>query len=340
VEPPNRLAPDTARTTIIPGRGPRVGMAHQLLERGQIHAEIQHIARERATQVVRREGLDVRLAGAPPHDVVNRLGRHALLDDMAEGADPVEHGSGFVAAERDPLLQREGLLPEPTRPAIPDKRRRGSLIFPEEAARVVVSLNHWRHRVSGVESARGYLWLEGYDYLTIDPEAELQTAREQVWNDLRSVAPSLPLAPDTPHDKEQREHILDELDTNVTARAATSLHLSETLFATLPVIFSLYNADEWQDIERVDSENLLLKSLWGLVNALSGPVLRADDEEIVTSADGPVYTMLADFGIPKWESYAVDWRFVRSAWQFICLASDIPEHLHNDRVRLFALFLR
>jgi hypothetical protein len=243
--------------------------------------------------------------------------------------------------------QRDGLLPEPTRPPIPGKRGRGPLVFPELAARAVLSLNRWRHRVSGVESARGYLWLEGFDYLAIEPEAELQRAHAQIWDELRSLLPSLPPAPDTAIDGKRREDILDELDTNVTAPAAAHFGLSEAVFATLPGILGLYNPNELEDLDKnlvINSYDTtvqpLFTSMIEFIKAQFGPILRPDDEATVRNADGPVYDTLANLGIAKWLSTSIDLVFVRAVWQFICLATDIPDSFLDDRIRLFTLFLR
>jgi hypothetical protein len=68
---------------------------------------------------------------------------------------------------------RDGLLPPATRPSVAGKPGRGPHLFPDPAPAAVLWLAQWRRRIGTPAIARGWLWLEGYDYSGYDPPTQL-----------------------------------------------------------------------------------------------------------------------------------------------------------------------
>jgi hypothetical protein len=91
--------------------------------------------------------------------------------------------------------------------------------FPEPAPAAVVTLAMERRFMKSAEDAKMWLWLEGFDYLDVDPDERLQDWLVRGWKEeIRAKVPSVPdLARIGKIDYERRIQIGDELDRNVIA---------------------------------------------------------------------------------------------------------------------------
>ena len=135
---------------------------------------------------------------------------------------------------------RAGLLPARVTPPGPKKRGRPRLFFPEPAPDAVFRLARWRRWVSGDKNARSWLWLEGFDYLDLDPDEEFAAWLKREWSEYRKTSPSLPKSPEAPIDPERREKILDEFDANYVEPESDKLGVPPEWFATHPALLGLY----------------------------------------------------------------------------------------------------
>ncbi len=94
-------------------------------------------------------------------------GKTYTYQDLLEAAHAVDAGISLRTLRA--WDHEEGLLPEHISTAASAARRgRPQVQFPESAAGAVQALARWRRYVNDTETARVWLWLEGYDYLPVD----------------------------------------------------------------------------------------------------------------------------------------------------------------------------
>lgn len=112
---------------------------------------------------------------------------------------------------------RDGLLPAPTREKIPGQSKgRAPYRFPEPAPAAVVTLAMERRYMKSAEDAKLWLWLEGFDYLDVDPDERLQGWLMRGWEEIQAKNPSVPDLREVGQvDEDRRIQIGDELDRNV-----------------------------------------------------------------------------------------------------------------------------
>ncbi len=249
---------------------------------------------------------------------------------------------------------RAGLLPDTVQPPGPRKRGRPRLFFPEPAPRAVCSLARWRRLVNGDKNARGWLWLEGFDYIEIDPDEELAAWLEREWAEYRKTCPSLPASPKTPVNPERREAVLEELDANYTKPESEKHGVPAEWFAAHPALLGLFSKEEWEKLEELgdgdqDEENAPPKPLWaGVYEAgqlLFGKPPYSRDEML---AGPPTNTpgLLTIVSLPSLARGSTDWPCARAIWQFVCIATnvyDAPEFADQPEfqwARPLAGFLR
>ncbi len=227
---------------------------------------------------------------------------------------------------------RADLLPEPVSPPGPKKRGRPRLLFPEPTPRAVCSLARWRRRVNGDDNARVWLWLEGFDYIELNPDKELAIWLEREWAEYRKACPSLPESPETPIDPECRERILEELDENCTKPASEKHSVSAEWFATHPALLGLFSDAEWRGLERqgvkeppaeVEPSETLMAGIYEAGQYMFGE-LPYDRVEMLTGPAGSP-AVLATLGLPGLARGLIDWESVRAMWQFVCIVTNIYE---------------
>jgi hypothetical protein len=114
-----------------------------------------------------------------------------------------------------------GLLPEPVRVKMPGQGRgRAPYQYPEPAPAAVVWLGEHRKYIDGNDVAAFWMWLEGFDYIQIDPAAVVRARIEALWRVAQQEAmPSLPAIESVAgHGLTEDEiaALLDEMDRNVT----------------------------------------------------------------------------------------------------------------------------
>ncbi len=112
---------------------------------------------------------------------------------------------------------RDGLLPNCGRPKVPGQTGRGSWVFPETAVDIVRWLAKHRRSIDGPDRLKGWLWLEGYDHVSIDIE-QVQAATRIAWSAFQILVPGLPDKPTTPVNDQEETAVLDALDASLTQR--------------------------------------------------------------------------------------------------------------------------
>jgi hypothetical protein len=82
----------------------------------------------------------------------------------------------------------------------------------------VIWLGRWRRRVHGVDAAKVWLWLEGFDYVDIQA-SRLKNAVDAwlvaVWVAFQAIFPGLPELTQEAPDEEAQDEILNEVDRQV-----------------------------------------------------------------------------------------------------------------------------
>lgn len=248
---------------------------------------------------------------------------------------------------------RSGLLPAPVTPPGPKKRGRPRLLFPEPAPDAVCRLARWRRWVSGDRNARGWLWLEGFDYLELDPDKEFAAWLKREWAEYRNTVPSLPESSEAPIDSERREKILDEFDEKYVKPESDRLGVPAEWFATHSALLGLYSAQEWRGLERqgvreppdeVQPSEALLAGMYEGGQSLLGRLPYNKDEMLAGPAGDP--GLLSVMGLPGLVKEPIDWPVVRAMWQFVCIvtnvhdAPELAEQIQFPRWRPLAAWLR
>lgn len=248
---------------------------------------------------------------------------------------------------------RSGLLPDPVPPPGPKKRGRPRLFFAEPTPRVVCSLARWRRLVTGAENARGWLWLEGFEHLGLDPDAEFAAWLRREWAEYRKTFPSLPESPEAPIDHERRETILDEFDANYVKPESDKHGVPPEWFAAHPALLGLYSKEEWRGLEKqgapepsdeVKLSEALLAGMYEGGQSLFGRLPYNRDEMLTGPSGDPAF--LSVVGLPGFAREPNDWSVVRAMWQFVCIvtnvhdAPEVAEHIDFPRWRPLAAWLR
>jgi len=251
---------------------------------------------------------------------------------------------------------RAGLLPDPVQPPGPKRRGRPRLLFPEPTPNAVCGLARWRRFVNGNENARGWLWLEGYDHLDLDPDREFAAWLKQEWAAYRKTCPSLPESPETPIDAERRDQILEELDKNYTKPESEKHGVPVEWFAVHPALLGIvqweeYQGEEWQKLEELGFEEdddtspkPLLAGVYEAGEHIFGELPYSQDEMLAGPSGNPRW--LAAVGLPGLAREPIDWACVRAIWQFVCIVTNIyeipefAERLEFPGWRLLARLLR
>jgi hypothetical protein len=189
--------------------------------------------------------------------------------------------------------------------------------------------------VNGNENARGWLWLEGYDHLDLDPDIEFAAWLKREWAEYRKTCPSLPESPETPIDDERREQIFEEFDENYTKPESEKHGVPIEWFAVHPAILGIaqwteYQGEEWQKLEAQGFEDEsgtsskpLLAGVYEAGQHLFGALPYSKDELLAGPSGSPEW--LAFVGLPGLAREPIDWACVRAMWQFVCIVTNIYE---------------
>lgn len=219
----------------------------------------------------------------------------------------------------------DGLLPTPTREKIPGQGKgRAPYRFPEPAPAAVVTLARERRYMKSAEDAKLWLWLEGFDYLDVDPDERLQGWLRRGWKEeIRAKCPSVPDLPDVGKiDYDRRIQIGDELDRNVIS----------------PMTGDNAKLGEY------DAYSLLLNAMVGLGASEEDPV--PIDEAFAHSSPYTVRRALSSairrllpklspdefsaFSVPDAIGKPIPRQQVREAWDAFRIVTEIPhEHLEG-----------
>lgn len=140
-----------------------------------------------------------------------------LLDKQQLRAYAARHRVDVTNAQFDDW-KGQHLLPEST-PSDQKGRGRPRLLYPEIAGDALIWLGRYRKFIDGDDVARFWLWLEGFDYVQVDPGAVVLQRIQVLWQEMqREGMPSLPdIATVAEHGipENLRETLLDELEERV-----------------------------------------------------------------------------------------------------------------------------
>lgn len=261
-----------------------------------------------------------------------QMAEHSELYTAEDLAEIATHFGLELSTLQVGEWHRAGLLPSPVRPPGPKKRGRPRLYFPEPTPRAACSLARWRKRVSGDDNARAWLWLEGFDYIELDPDREMAAWIEREWSGYRKTCPSLPESPDTPIDPDRRERILEELDENYTGPESEKHGVPVEWLAMHPALLGLFSEKEWRGLERlgvgeppseVKPSEKLMAGLYESGKSLLGGLPYSKDEMLTDATGDP--GLFALLSLPGLARISIDWACVRAMWQFVCIVTNISE---------------
>lgn len=225
-----------------------------------------------------------------------------------------------------------GLLPAARRDGSAGQSRgRPSLLLPPLAVSAAWSLKHIRRYVDGTETALGWLWLEGFDYVPKQPD-ELLTGflglRQELWERMRSEVPALHGIGEEIPAGTRRGVILDQIDEAWT-RDILKSDAPEIARAKLGLMLSmlgLVTADDlamWEEIAARDNEaGAAYRGLFeqavrenGKFNSLPPiPAEMLDDRSLIAA--------LPLFSFAGQEYQEINWEVIRGLWQGLCRATD------------------
>lgn len=224
---------------------------------------------------------------------------------------------------------RQGLLPPPA-PQARGKPGRPRLRFADPTPDVAVWLGRYRRTVGSAERARLWLWLEGYDYVGVDPqqlERSLQMGVQTIWSALCTALPGLPPLDAGPPNDDQREVIRDLVDPFVSSPLIEAGRLTGVTEATAATRAVLGDADDTADDD-----------MFSYVRRM----LRADDHEghlpEITAVDLPqganvpmAQQLLDSLSLQRLAQRPIDVHRVRLLWrglgaviEMAGMQSDIP----------------
>src|SRR5215213_5945751 len=82
----------------------------------------------------------------------------------------------------------------------------------EESLRAAISLSQWYRFVRNPEAAKILLWLEGFDYVDVDPVKIIERLRNELYEDLKRKIPSLPPFEEIDAESPLMDRVLREID--------------------------------------------------------------------------------------------------------------------------------
>ncbi len=201
----------------------------------------------------------------------------------------------------------------------------------EESLGAAISLSRWYRVVRNPEAAKILLWLEGFDFVGVDPVRIAQRLRAELYEDLKVRIPSLPPFGEIDPDSPLMDRVLREIDANFTKRGQADFG------GLLPLLFGMIPNPEDFDLEHRYS------SLFG--NELEDPLPSALDMLMATQSEmlketpefrgymnsGAAITpaMMRDgwLAMVHGNLQEVDWGFLRTLWQAINLTADVASEL-------------
>jgi len=228
---------------------------------------------------------------------------------------------------------RQGLLPPPSRPGVPGRRGRGQKLHPDPAPDVVAWLGRWRRDIEGVDRVKIWLWLEGYDYLDIDPPLILRLWCIDQWADWQKRLPELPALADALVPEMQRDTLLDVFDERVTrpliAAGCTQDAVQISIWSALATL-GVLPPETWQILHERDADDVQR----GVVGQTTMGML---GQEAIDTFDIPaayraeaiaILPTMADLAplitLPHLAQAEVDWADIRSLWYRLGVITTTP----------------
>lgn len=232
-----------------------------------------------------------------------------------------------VTARQIGEWHRDMLLPRPT-PRIAG-RGRPRLDFPEPTPDVVEWLGRYRRSLGSRDDVVAWLWLEGYDYVGLDP-ATLQAAVEhwlrQLWTGVQREYPGLPdvdrvtSPPDNNHDDAVNQWTIASVETPLHARNRNSG--VDEVAAVAMALFGVGNA--WDDRDMLP---FTVRAMGALDHGGGIPtdvdVSRLMGDSTPERAALPIGPALTAFNLTTRVQHPIDVRQARALWQDLTTAIDM-----------------
>jgi hypothetical protein len=141
--------------------------------------------------------------------------------------------------------KRDGLVPAPVSPTLTGRRGKGRprLLYPDTAVEALVWLGTHRRFIDGVDVAHFWMWMEGFDYVEVDPQAVLLSRIQAAWRMAQGHMPSLPdiaAAAERGIADSERDSALDEFDAHVVEPHITTDTLVEQQSGTASIAAMLF----------------------------------------------------------------------------------------------------
>jgi putative transposase len=204
----------------------------------------------------RRPGNEIAAPGAPRHYTPREL---IALARARAGV--------VVSARQVQEWHRAGFLPRPIRAKLPGQGRgRAPYRYPEPAPEAVAWLATHRRAIAGEDAVRLWLWVEGFDYVTVDPDAIFAARALALWRGVQRNLPRLPdlaIAAERDVTADEPDALLDELDRNVTTPLYEAGRLSEwelpriTFGATFLGFVPIFHPEDTRDGDVTRAEMFL-----------------------------------------------------------------------------------
>ena len=201
----------------------------------------------------------------------------------------------------------------------------------EESLRAALALSNWYSVVRNPEAAKILLWLEGFDYLDVDPAAIVQRLRSELYKDLKHKIPSLPPFEEIDPEYPIMDQVLLEIDENFTRRGLADLG------GLLPLVLGMIPNPEDFEIEQKYSSLFEsefedpLPSALDMLLATQIKTLKKIPEVRDYLRDGTVGNPVAirelGMAMVRGKLEEVDWEFVRALWTLFSLAADAAYEL-------------
>lgn len=230
---------------------------------------------------------------------------------------------------------RAGLLPPASRPPVKGQRGRGPLMFPDPAPDAVVTLGRWRRYMTSDETAKVWLWFEGYDYIPVDigkVEQSLSTVFLTGWTALQQAIPGLPDTPSTKPTERQEEAILDALDQSVMQpmlRNHESIDASVAAAMMGAAVLGLDVQDGWNDMHKDEDGQYVKGDPDSFADSTVARAIFASqhtplpDTPLLHHLPGGVSDVLAAASLINFPAN-VDWDRIRLGQYAFCLYTDEP----------------
>jgi hypothetical protein len=201
----------------------------------------------------------------------------------------------------------------------------------EEGFGAAISLSNWYRVVRNPEAASILLWLEGFDYVGVDPVKIVQKFRNELYEDLKRKIPALPSFEEIDPVSPLMDRVLREIDQNFTRQGLADLGgLFPLLFGMIPNPGDFEFEQAYNRLFEGELEDPLPSAL-DMLMATQTDTLKEIPEirTFMKSGNAISPAMMRDgwLAMVRDNLEEVDWEFVRAFWRVFNLAADVAYEL-------------